>query len=138
MHRVPFLDGEAWVGITSTDPDMTIVLWHNGSTSYSLQTELTDLTSARFLIKAVRLLARTHLLLIVLLRDEELEAFAFREPANAQDVTRAITAASLLKERQVVVAELRQLGVDLVEAQHEQVPVQIAEAYLQIKRRDRL
>ena len=103
-----------------------------------LFTELPDLTSARFLIKAVRLLARTHLLLIVLLRDEELEAFAFREPASAQDVTRAITAASLLKERQVVVAELRQLGVDLVEAQHEQVPMQIAEAYLQIKRRDRL
>lgn len=50
MHRVPFLDGEAWVGITSTDPDMTIVLWHNGSTSYSLQTELTDLTQIESII----------------------------------------------------------------------------------------
>lgn len=50
MRRVPFLGGDAWVGITSSDPDMTIVLWESGGTSYSVQTELTDIAQIESII----------------------------------------------------------------------------------------
>lgn len=103
-----------------------------------LFTEVTDRISARFLLTSIRLLIRKHLVLVVMLRDDELAGFAEADPVDADDVTRAITAASLLKERQEVVAELRQLGIDVLETPFGDVAPQIAEAYLRIKRRDRL
>lgn len=103
-----------------------------------LFTEITDLISARFLLTALRLLIRTHLVLVVMLRDEELESLATATPQTAEDVTRAITATSILKERQEVIAELRRLGVDVLEAGHHDIAPRIAEAYLEIKQRDRL
>ena len=103
-----------------------------------LFTEVTDRISARFLLTSIRLLIRTHLVLVVMLRNDELEGFAEADAETADDVTRAITAAGLLKERQEVVAELGRLGVDVIESPHEDVAPRIAEAYLQIKRRDRL
>lgn len=103
-----------------------------------LFTEVTNRISAHFLLSTLRLMIRTHLVLVVMLRDEELESQATAAPETADCVTRAITATSLLKERQEVVAELRRLGVDVLEAGHDDVAPRIAEAYLQIKRRDRL
>jgi uncharacterized protein (DUF58 family) len=103
-----------------------------------LFTEVTDRTSARFLLTTLRLMIRTHLVLVVMLRDEELESMVTALPESADDVTRAITANALLKERLEVVAELRRLGVDVLEAAHDDIAPRIAEAYLDIKRRDRL
>lgn len=103
-----------------------------------LFTEVTDRISARFLLSTLRVLIRTHLVLVVMLRNEELESLAAAPPKDADDVTRAITASAILKERQEVVAELRRLGVDVLETGHEEVASRIAEAYLDIKRRDRL
>ncbi|WP_426266896.1 DUF58 domain-containing protein [Sphingomonas sp. LHG3443-2] len=103
-----------------------------------LFTEVTDRISARFLLSMLRLLIRTHLVLVVMLRNEELESLAAATPEHADDVARAITAGAILKERQEVVTELRRLGVDVLEAGHDEVAPRIAEAYLDIKRRDRL
>lgn len=103
-----------------------------------LFTEVTDRISARFLLSTLRLLIRTHLVLVVMLRNEDLEDLAAASPENADDVTRAITASALLKERREVVTELRRLGVDVLETGHDEIAPRIAEAYLDIKRRDRL
>ena len=67
-----------------------------------LFTEFADLTTAEFLVRAAARIVKTHLLLIVVLRDEEVEAIADREPQHADDVTRAVTAAALLKDRRIV------------------------------------
>jgi len=53
-----------------------------------LFTEFTDLTSADFMVRAAARLVQTHLLLVVVLRDEEVEAIADRAPEEADDVTR--------------------------------------------------
>ncbi len=45
-----------------------------------LFTEFTDLTTAEFLVRAAARIVKTHLLLIVVLRDEEVETIADREP----------------------------------------------------------
>jgi uncharacterized protein (DUF58 family) len=103
-----------------------------------LFTEITDTISAEFLVRAIRRLVETHLLLVVVLRDQELEAFANREPEDADDVTRAITAASLLKERQVVITTLRHLGVHVIEAEFDRVNEQLVAGYLDLKRRNLL
>jgi uncharacterized protein (DUF58 family) len=103
-----------------------------------LLTEFTDLTSAEFLVRAAGRLLRTHLLLVVVLRDEELEAIAGRAPDNAEDVTRAVTAAALLKERLLVLTRLRHIGAHVVESEHDRVGDRLVSAYLDLKRRDLL
>jgi uncharacterized protein (DUF58 family) len=103
-----------------------------------LFTEFTDAVSADFLIRAARRLVETHLLMIVVLRDEELEDIVEREPRTADDVTRAVTAAALLKERRVVITSLQHLGVHVVESEYDRVSERLVQTYLELKRRNLL
>jgi uncharacterized protein (DUF58 family) len=101
-------------------------------------TEFTDTVSADFLLRAMRRLVETHLVVLIVLRDEELEEFATAQPQSADDVTRAITASSLLKERRVVISRLQHLGVHIVECEHNKVNERLVQSYLQLKKRDLL
>jgi uncharacterized protein (DUF58 family) len=101
-------------------------------------TEFTDLTSADFMVRAARRLVETHLLLVVVLRDEELEAIVERRPENADDVTRAVTAAALLEDRRLAIVRLQHLGVHVIEAPHDQVGESLVAGYLDLKRRNLL
>ena len=103
-----------------------------------LFTEFTDLTSADFMIRAARRLTRQHLLLVVVLRDEELEAFVDRPPETSDDVTRAVTAAGLLKDRLLVLTRLRHLGAHVIESEHDRVGERLVEGYVDLKRRNLL
>jgi uncharacterized protein (DUF58 family) len=103
-----------------------------------LFTEFTDMVSADFMLRAIRRLVETHLVVIVVLRDEELETIAAAEPLSADDVTRAITAASLLKDRRVVITRLQHLGVHVVEAEYDKVNERLVQSYLDLKKRDLL
>lgn len=103
-----------------------------------LFTEFTDLTSADFLVRAVARMAEKHLILIVVLRDEELEAMADRAPASAEDVTRAVTAAALLRDRRLALLRLRHLGVHVIEAAHDHVGEALVAGYIDLKRRNLL
>ena len=103
-----------------------------------LFTEFTDTISADFLVRSARRLVQTHLLMVVVLRDEELETFAAREPAEADDVTRAITAAAMLKDRRVALTRLQHLGVHVIESDYDQVADRLVAGYLDLKRRNLL
>lgn len=103
-----------------------------------LFTEFTDPTSADFMVRAVARLLRTHLILIVVLRDEELEAIVERAPAVPADVTRAVTAAALLRDRRVVLTRLLHLGVHVIESEHDRVGERLVEGYVALKRRNLL
>lgn len=99
-------------------------------------TEFTDDVSADFMLRAIRRLVEKHLVLVVVLRDEELESLAAAAPETADDVTRAITAANLLKERRVVITRLQHLGVHVVESEYDRVSERLVQAYLDLKKRD--
>lgn len=101
-------------------------------------TDFADTISAELMLGAVGTLLKRHLVLFVVLRDEELEAFAAAEPLGSDDVTRAVTAASLLRERRLVVTRLRHLGVHVIEARHEEAGPALLNAYLDLKRRSML
>ena len=103
-----------------------------------LFTEFTDAISAEFLVRAARRLVETHILIIVVLRDDELEGIAEREPESADDVTRAITASALLKERRVVIGSLQHLGVHVIESEYDRVSDRLVAGYLDLKRRNLL
>ena len=103
-----------------------------------LFTEFIDVTAADFLVRAVGRLAASHLLLVVVLRDEELEAIIDRPPVKTADITRAITAAGLLRDRLLVLTRLRHLGVYVVEAEHDRVGERLVAAYVELKKRGML
>ncbi len=101
-------------------------------------TEFTDTVSADFMLRAIRRLVETHLVVVVVLRDEELEEIIAAEPESADDVTRAVTAAALLKDRRVVINRLQHLGVHVVEAEYDHVNERLVQSYLDLKKRDLL
>jgi uncharacterized protein (DUF58 family) len=101
-------------------------------------TEFTDTINAELMLNAVGTLLKRHLVLFVVLRDEELEGFAAAEPAEPEDVSRAVTAASLLRERRLVITRLRHLGVHVVEAPGSEAGPALVNAYLDLKRRSLL
>jgi uncharacterized protein (DUF58 family) len=98
-------------------------------------TEFADTISAELMLGAIGALLKRHLVLFVVLRDEELEGFTAVEPEGPDDISRAVTAASLLRERRLVITRLRHLGVHVVEAPAAGAGPALVNAYLDIKRR---
>ena len=103
-----------------------------------LFTEFTDLTSADFMVRAAARIVAKHLMLVVVLRDEEVEAIADRLPETPQDVTRAVTAAALLRDRRVALARLQHLGVHVIESDHDKIGETLVAGYVDLKRRNLL
>lgn len=103
-----------------------------------LFTEFTDPISADFMVQAVARLLKTHLVLIVVLRDDELETIVDRMPERAADVTRAVTAAALLRDRRLVLLRLRRRGVHVIESPYDEVAEHLVEGYVDLKRRSLL
>jgi uncharacterized protein (DUF58 family) len=99
-----------------------------------LFTEFTDPTSAELMVRACAPLLQRHLLMFLVYRDEELETLAAAEPTEPEDVTRAVAAQALLRERAIVAARLKRMGVHIVEARHDTAGTALVEAYLGLKR----
>jgi uncharacterized protein (DUF58 family) len=101
-------------------------------------TDFADPTSAELMIENVARLLRTHLVMFVAFRDEELERIVDAAPQTPEDVSRAVIAASLLKQRELVVNRLQRLGAWIVEAPAGRLGVELVNSYLAAKRRDLL
>jgi uncharacterized protein (DUF58 family) len=101
-------------------------------------TDFADTTSAELMLDNVARLLAQHLVIFVVMRDDELEDLVRQRPDTADDVSRAVVAAALLRERELVVARLRRLGVQVVEAPAEHIGPALIDRYLDLKRRDLL
>ena len=101
-------------------------------------TEFTDPTSAELMIDNVGRLLSRHLVAFVVMHDEELESLVRAEPRSPDDVSRAVIGQSLLRERDLVVARLRRLGVEIIDAPARAIGTGLLDRYLEIKRRNRL
>jgi uncharacterized protein (DUF58 family) len=103
-----------------------------------LFSDFSDTTSAELMLENVGHLLKRHTVLFVVFRDEELETMRRAEPKTPRDVSCAVIADLLLKEREVVMARLRQLGVQVVDTPAEHVNAGLIGAYLALKQRVRL
>lgn len=98
--------------------------------------EFTDPAGAELMLESVARLARRHRVLFVTLADEELEAIAGAPPERIQAVAAAVGAASLLRQRALVIQRLRALGVDVIEAPHNAVGGRLLDSYLAIRQQE--
>ncbi|WP_206242097.1 DUF58 domain-containing protein [Novosphingobium terrae] len=95
--------------------------------------DFTDPTSAQLMVESIGRLVARHRVIFVTMLDEELEALARAEPEATQDVALAVGAGQLLRQRALVTARLRQLGVDVIEAPHDKLGLSLIDAYLSIR-----
>ena len=101
-------------------------------------TDFADSTSAELMLENLGRLLSRHLVLFVVFRDEELEAMTRAEPRTPDDVSRAVIAHTLLREREVVVGRLRRMGVQIVDAPAAAIGPALLDGYLDLKRRELL
>ena len=99
-------------------------------------TDFTDSIAAELMIESMGRILKRHLVLFVLIRDEELESLVATEPQTPEDVSRAVVAATLLRERETVISRLRRMGAHIVDSPAESLGVQAVNTYLDLKRRD--
>jgi len=101
-------------------------------------TDFTDPTSAELMLESVGRLIDRHLLLFVVMEDEELMTLIDRRPEADSDIAESVTAAGLLAQRRLVIARLRHMGIAVVEGRHDVIGTRLLNAYLAIKQRGAL
>ena len=101
-------------------------------------TDFTDPTSADLMLEAAGRLLDKHLVLFVVLEDEELSAIINKPPETAGDVARSVTARSLFDQKRLVVTRLKHMGIDVIEGAHRDIGTRLINSYLKIKRRGQI
>lgn len=99
-----------------------------------LFSDFTDPTAAQLMVESIGRLAERHLILFVTIADSELEEFIEAEPSDLAVMARTVTADTLMRQRALVLQQLRQLGVDVVEAPWQDVGFKLIDRYFAIKR----
>ncbi len=101
-------------------------------------TEFADSTGAALMVDNLSTLLRRHLVVFVAFRDTELDGLARAAPERPADVSRAVVAGSLLRERDLVLRRLQRLGVEVLDAPAAGAGPALLRRYLALKREDRI
>jgi uncharacterized protein (DUF58 family) len=101
-------------------------------------TDFVDTVSAELMVENLDRLSRRHVIVFVALQDPSLAAAADGAPAGLLELNRAVVAGGLLRDREVVLRRLRRLGILPIDAAPAAVTPRLINAYLDIKRRERI
>ncbi|MEL6967039.1 MAG: DUF58 domain-containing protein [Pseudomonadota bacterium] len=100
--------------------------------------DFSDPLSAELLVDYLAGLQRRHLVVFVSLRPVDLHQTARHRARSMDDVSAAVSADALLKERAAIFGKMRRLGIDVIECDPGDALTQIVNAYLDVKARARL
>jgi uncharacterized protein (DUF58 family) len=103
-----------------------------------LFTDFVDTIQAELMIENAARLAKRHLVLFAVFRDEDLHEMIAKKPANASDVTQAVIADSMLQERRTVQKRLQRLGIEVLEAPAKSFSSELLTRYLTLVRQERI
>jgi uncharacterized protein (DUF58 family) len=101
-------------------------------------TELVEAAVREYLLPALPLIARSHIVLIGSVRDPEVVAWADAVPEDPGEAYRKTAAVAALDERARTIARLRGLGAIVIDAPPGTLAGRLADAYLEIKARGQL
>lgn len=99
-------------------------------------TEFSDTITAELMIENLDRLARRHVVVFACMKDSELVALSNAAPRDDLDVSRAVVAADLERDREVVLRRLTRSGILCVDASAEGLSSALLDQYLQVKRRE--
>lgn len=101
-----------------------------------VMTDFTDSVTAELMMDNLHRLAARHLVVFVSLRDPLLGQVMDAYPENLVALQRSVVADSLLREREVVLGRLRRRGISCIDANPNEIGMQLLNRYLEIKRRE--
>ncbi|XUU60978.1 DUF58 domain-containing protein [Erythrobacter sp. HA6-11] len=101
-----------------------------------LFSDFADPTAAQLMVESIGRLVKKHLVLFVTIADSELEELVSEEPHDLATLARNVTADTLVTQRATVHEQLRQLGVDVVEAPWEDIGYSLIDRYFDIRRHE--
>jgi uncharacterized protein (DUF58 family) len=99
-------------------------------------TDFVDTVTAELMVDNLKRLANRHLVIFVTFRDLTVDKLIEQEPNSLQNLGESVIAHDFRQEREVVLRRLRRSGVHCIEAPSTNVPVQLINRYLEIKRRE--
>jgi uncharacterized protein (DUF58 family) len=100
-----------------------------------LFTDFVDTTTAELLIESLQRVANRHVVLFVTLRDSVLQGIADAAPAEFEDVTRAVVAHDMIRDRTIVLERLERMGIHCLDVSTKGLSAGLINRYLQIKQR---
>ncbi len=103
-----------------------------------IHTELVEQTLNEFLLPALPLLTRSHVVVLAAVRDPQVDEWASTEPKNAEEAHRHAAARASLAERERTIRELRRNGADVIDAIPGKLAARLMDHYLDVKARGRL
>jgi uncharacterized protein (DUF58 family) len=101
-------------------------------------TDFVDTVAAELMLENLGRLSKRHVVVFVALQDPGLTAAAAQPPLDFLRLNRAVVAGSLLRDREVVLLRLRRQGIYPIDASPTHVTPRLINAYLDIKRRERI
>jgi uncharacterized protein (DUF58 family) len=101
-------------------------------------TDFVDTVAAELMLENLGRLSKRHVVVFVALQDPGLTAAAAQPPLDFLRLNRAVVAGSLLRDREVVLLRLRRQGIFPIDASPTHVTPRLINAYLDIKRRERI
>lgn len=101
-------------------------------------TDFSDTTSAELMVENLTRLNKRHLIVFVAFKDEELGGLASDKPETSDDVSRAVIAHQLLRERNLVLARLRRMGIYILNVPVDRLGPELVRAYDDLRRRERI
>lgn len=99
-------------------------------------TEFVDTTNAELMLENISRLIKNHMVMFVTFQDKEIETLINTSPTTPKDVSRAVIAAQINKEREIVLAKLERMGVQIVRADIENMSVAVLNRFLKLKRKE--
>jgi uncharacterized protein (DUF58 family) len=103
-----------------------------------LLTELNEQAAEEYLVPALPLVVRSHVVVIGAVRDPEVERWATARATTPDEAFRRAAAVQALDERARAAARLRGLGATVVDAEPGQLSADLADTYLRLKATGRL
>ena len=103
-----------------------------------IHTELVEQTMAEFLLPALPLLTKSHVVVVATVRDPQVEQWAAEAPVTAEQAHRHAAARASLAERQRALATLRRSGATVIDAVPGKLAARLMDHYLDVKARGQL
>ncbi len=98
--------------------------------------DFADSTTAELMVENLAVLNRHHVLIYVSLRNPEIDDILNPAEATRQSISMAVSAGQIQKEREIVLDQLRRLGIVCLDVAPENLTPELVSTYLDIKARE--
>ena len=88
------------------------------------------------MMRVLPIISRNNIVVIVLIKDEKLEAIAKKDTKSHQDIFEKSVALELLDERKRIIGLLNRKGILCVECPAEKIEYTVINKYIQVKNKN--